>query len=103
MAGCSGSLEAVQPQPRALVSIVITCFNQAHYLREAIDSVLAQTYPNFDILVVDDGSDDNTAEIAGRQAGVRYVRQRNTGLAGARNRGIAESRGEYLVFLDADD
>lgn len=84
------------------VSIIIPCYKQAHYLGEAIASVLAQSYQNFEIVVVDDGSPDNTAEIAA-QYPVRYIRQDNQGLSGARNTGIRESRGKYLVFLDADD
>lgn len=87
----------------SLVSAVIPCFNQAHFLGEAIDSLLAQTYPDIEIIVVDDGSTDNTAEVASRNANVRLMRQQNSGLAAARNSGIRASRGEYLVFLDADD
>ena len=87
----------------SLVSAVIPCFNQAHFLNEAIDSLLAQTYPHLEIIVVDDGSTDNTAEVASRNANVRLVRQQNSGLAAARNSGIRASQGEYLVFLDADD
>src|ERR687898_2206392 len=87
----------------ALVTVVIPCYNQAHFLGEAIESVLSQSYPNFEIIVVDDGSTDNTSEVASRYEGVRLVRQENRGLAGARNTGIKHSEGEYLVFLDADD
>jgi glycosyltransferase involved in cell wall biosynthesis len=86
-----------------LVSVVIPCWNQAHYLGEAIESVLAQTYPRLELVVVDDGSEDNSHEVAGRYPGVRLVRQPNSGVAAARNRGLAESRGEYVAFLDADD
>lgn len=86
-----------------LVSVIIPCYKQAHYLGEAIDSVLDQTYSNFEIIVIDDGSPDNTAEVAAKYPTVRYVRQENQGLSGARNTGIRESRGQYLVFLDADD
>src|ERR671912_965329 len=86
-----------------LVSVVIPCYNQAHFLGEAIESVLSQTYPHFEIVVVDDGSTDNTQEVAARYPGVRYIRQENQGLAGARNAGIRRSNGSYLVFLDADD
>jgi glycosyltransferase involved in cell wall biosynthesis len=83
---------------------VIPCYNQAHFLGEAIESVLSQTYPHFEVVVVDDGSTDNTQEVASRYPGVRCVRQEdNQGLAAARNTGIRRSRGEYLVFLDADD
>jgi glycosyltransferase involved in cell wall biosynthesis len=87
----------------ALVSVIIPCYNQARFLGEAIESVLSQTYPHFEVVVVDDGSTDNTSEVASRYAGVRCIRQENQGLAGARNTGIRHSRGGYLVFLDADD
>jgi glycosyltransferase involved in cell wall biosynthesis len=86
-----------------LVSVVIPCFNQAHYLGEAIESVLAQTHPRLELVVVDDGSRDNSSEVAARYPGVRRVRQPNRGVAAARNHGLAESGGEYVVFLDADD
>src|SRR5215212_9690625 len=86
-----------------LVSVVIPCYNQAHFLSEAIESVLAQTHPNFEIIVVDDGSTDNTSEVAARYPGVRHIRQDNQGLAAARNTGLRESKGTCLVFLDADD
>src|ERR687898_2841653 len=87
----------------ALVTVVIPCYNQAHFLGEAIESVLSQSYPNFEILVVDDGSTDDTSEVATRYPRVRCIRQENQGLSGARNTGIGHARGEYLVFLDADD
>lgn len=87
----------------ALVSVVIPCYNQAHFLGEAIESVLAQSYPSFEVVVVDDGSTDNTSEVASRYPGVRCVRQNNQGLAATRNAGLRESKGSYLVFLDADD
>jgi glycosyltransferase involved in cell wall biosynthesis len=73
------------------------------YLGEAIDSVLAQTNQNFEIVVVDDGSTDGTPDIAGQYTQVRYVKQTNQGLAAARNAGLQASQGRYLVFLDADD
>jgi glycosyltransferase involved in cell wall biosynthesis len=86
-----------------LISIVITCYNHAHFLPEAIESALAQQYGNFEIIVVDDGSTDNTRETAAKYAPVRYVYQPNGGLSSARNTGIMESKGSLLVFLDADD
>ncbi|CAA9395623.1 MAG: hypothetical protein AVDCRST_MAG93-9956 [uncultured Chloroflexia bacterium] len=89
--------------PAALISVIIPCYNQAHFLAEAIDSVLAQDYPVIEIIVVDDGSYDATAVVATDYAEVRYIHQANQGLSGARNTGLAASRGHYLVFLDADD
>jgi glycosyltransferase involved in cell wall biosynthesis len=86
-----------------LVSVVIPCYGQAAYLAEAIESVLAQTYAQVEVVVVDDGSPDNAARVAGRFPWVRCVRQANAGLAAARNAGIRESEGELLVFLDSDD
>jgi hypothetical protein len=86
-----------------LVSVVIPCRDQGHYLAEAIGSVLAQSYPELELIVVDDGSDDNTFEVASRFPGVRCLRQPNRGVAAARNAGLADSRGAYAVFLDADD
>ncbi len=86
-----------------LVSVVIPCYNQAHFLGEAIESVLSQSYAHFEIIVVDDGSTDNVSEVAHRYPEVCYIRQDNQGPSGARNRGLRESKGSYLVFLDADD
>jgi glycosyltransferase involved in cell wall biosynthesis len=85
------------------ISVIIPCYNQSHYLIEAIQSVLTQSLPPTEIIVVDDGSPDDTKAIATRYPEVRYVRQENKGLAAARNAGFAVSRGEYIVFLDADD
>jgi glycosyltransferase involved in cell wall biosynthesis len=87
----------------ALVTVVIPCYNQARYLGFAIESVLAQTYPHVEVLVVDDGSTDNTSIVAARYPGVRSIRQANHGVAAARNEGLRQSSGEFLVFLDADD
>jgi len=86
-----------------LVSVIIPCFCQAHLLGEAIESVLAQSYPHFEIVVVDDGSPDDPLQVVKRYSSVRYLRQKNQGVACARNSGIQTSTGEYLVFLDADD
>jgi hypothetical protein len=88
---------------RHLVSVVIPCFNQAHFLPEAIESVLAQTHPDVEIVVVDDGSADNTAAVVARYPTVRYVRQDNGGVAAARNAGLRATNGDLLTFLDGDD
>lgn len=85
------------------VSVVIPCYQQGHFLSEAIESVLTQTLAAQEIIVVDDGSKDDTAAVASRYAEVRYVYQDNSGSATARNRGLSESTGKYVVFLDADD
>jgi glycosyltransferase involved in cell wall biosynthesis len=86
-----------------LVSVIIPCYRQAHYLDDAIQSVLAQTYRHFEIIVVNDGSPDNTSEVAARYDGVKCIRQRNLGLSTARNTGLKACAGDYIVFLDADD
>lgn len=97
------STESQQNPTKPLVSVVIPCYNQARFLGEAIESVLNQTYPNVEIIVVNDGSTDHTSEVALQYSKVRYFEQQNQGLAAARNKGFSESRGSYLVFLDADD
>jgi SAM-dependent methyltransferase len=86
-----------------LVSVVIPCYNHAHFLADAVESVLVQTHPHVEIVVVDDGSADETPDVARRYAEIRYERQDHRGLAAARNTGLGVSRGKYLVFLDADD
>jgi glycosyltransferase involved in cell wall biosynthesis len=85
-----------------LVSVVIPCYNQAHFLSEAIESVASQTYEPTETIVVDDGSTDDTSHVADVH-GVRCVRQENRGLAEARNTGLRASSGDMLLFLDADD
>lgn len=85
------------------VSVVITCYNHARFLGEAIESVRSQDYAASELLVVDDGSTDDTAEVANCYKEVRTIRQENRGLAAARNTGLHASSGDYLVFLDADD
>lgn len=88
---------------RPLVSVVIPCYNHARFLGEAIESVLAQTYPAIEVVVVDDGSTDETSAVAATYPSARYVWQRNGGLAAARNTGMRVSTGAFLAFLDADD
>jgi len=88
------------------VSVVIPTYNCAKYLPEAIDSVLNQTYQDFEIIVVDDGSTDNTVTVLQRYIqnnSVVYIYQKNQGVSTSRNKGINKSTGEYICFLDADD
>lgn len=89
------------------VSIIVPCYNQAEYLSETLDSVLAQTYYNWECVIVNDGSPDNTEEIAKmyleKDGRFKYLCQENKGLATARNVGIAISEGEFILPLDADD
>ena len=86
------------------VSVIIPAYNAARYLPEAIDSVLTQTYQDCEIILVDDGSTDDTAEVVSRYGTrVTYVQQSNQGVGAARNTGIDLARGDYLVFQDADD
>ncbi len=94
----------VMREKRPLVSVVITVFNGEEYLREAIESVLGQTYRSFELIVVDDGSTDNSGAIAKSFASqLRYFYQDNSGQGAALNRGIELSGGCFLSFLDADD
>src|SRR3954451_22735593 len=87
-----------------LVSCIVPVFNGERYLREALQSILAQSYRPIEVVVVDDGSTDRSpVVVAGFGREVRYLRQENAGPAAARNHGVQEARGELLAFLDADD
>ena len=86
-----------------LISVVIPAHNAEKYLAEALESVRAQTFPDYEIIVIDDGSTDRTAELASSYSGVFLLQQSNRGEAGARNTGIRAARGKYVAFLDADD
>jgi glycosyltransferase involved in cell wall biosynthesis len=91
-----------------LVSVIIPVYNGDRYLTEAIQSVMAQTYPNLEIIVIDDGSCDRTPQIVAEITGtsplpIRYAYQANQGTSIARNHGVKVAQGEFLAFLDADD
>ncbi len=90
---------------RPLVSVVVVCWNDWPDVEHAIDSALAQTWPNLEVVVIDNGSTDATAsELPRRFAGrIQYHRQENRGAAGGRNAGLARCRGEFIQFLDGDD
>jgi glycosyltransferase involved in cell wall biosynthesis len=90
-----------------LVTVIVPSFNYARFISQSLDSVLAQTWRNWECVVVDDGSTDDTRAVvmsyAERDARVRYIHQEHRGLSAARNTWIKHSRGEFLQFLDADD
>lgn len=86
------------------VSVVVPAYNAAAFVRQAVDSVLAQTHAPLEILVINDGSTDETPQVLDAYGdAIRVIHQRNGGLSNARNRGIREARGEHVAFLDADD
>ncbi len=85
------------------VSVLIPTYNCGQFLSEAIDSVLSQTFTDFEIIVVDDGSTDNTAEVVSRYPDVKYFPIAHSGVSTARNTAITHATGEFVVFLDADD
>lgn len=84
------------------VAVIIPCYNYAQYLKECVESVKAQTYP-VEIIVVNDGSTDNTDEVARSLGGLRLVTKKNGGLSSARNAGIRHTKADYIMCLDADD
>jgi glycosyltransferase involved in cell wall biosynthesis len=88
-----------------LVSLIIPAYNSRAYVCDAVDSCLAQTYPNCEIVVVDDGSTDDTPDLLRTRYGdrIRLIEQANRGAAGARNTGVREARGEFVQFCDSDD
>jgi glycosyltransferase involved in cell wall biosynthesis len=92
------------PKGSSQVSVVIPTFDCGRFIAEAVESALGQTLSPFEVIVVDDGSTDDTAEVV-RKFGraVKYIRQENGGVSAARNRGVAETSGELIAFLDADD
>ena len=89
---------------KVFVSVIIPTFNRADWIKYAIDSVLNQTYSNFELIIVDDGSTDNTRDVIAQYGdSIRYFFQENKGPAAARNLGIINARGSYICFLDSDD
>ena len=90
-----------------LVSVITPCYNGAKYLSETIESVINQTYENWEMIIVDDGSKDDSAEIAAgysqKDPRIKLICQSNAGSAAARNNGISHAEGRYIALLDADD
>jgi len=86
------------------ISVIIPTYNSREYICEAIESVLRQSYKNYEIIVIDDGSTDDTVRLLdSKYRGLRIVSQKNAGLATARNTGLKLAKGDYIQFLDADD
>ena len=93
-----------QPSNKPLVSVIIPTYNRDWIVEQAIDSVLAQDFSDYELIVVDDGSDDHTPEIlAAYEDQIMVIRQANRGVSTARNRGIASAAGRLIAFLDSDD
>ena len=92
---------------RGLISVIVPCFNYGRFLGEALESVIAQTYENWECLIIDDGSTDNTREVARQyceqDSRIKYHYQKNRGTSAAKNKGLGQSKGEFIQFLDADD
>lgn len=88
-----------------MISVIIPLYNKEHYVAKTISSVLAQTYQNFELIIVNDGSTDHSAEIVSSfsDSRIRYVEQANGGVSSARNHGLRLAKGDFIAFLDADD
>ena len=90
-----------------LVSIITPCYNGGKYIAETIDSVIAQSYSRWEMIIVDDGSTDNSGEIVrqymAKEPRIRFLQQKNAGSAAARNNGIRNANGRFIALLDADD
>lgn len=99
--------EINETHTKGLVSIIIPCYKQGKYLPECIESIKSQTYKNWEIIIIDDGSPDETEiifhKISSEIKNIRYIKKNNGGLSSARNAGLLICKGEYIQFLDADD
>ncbi|HIE42781.1 MAG TPA: glycosyltransferase [Nitrospinaceae bacterium] len=90
--------------PRPLISVIIPTFNRGHCLEESIRSVRDQNFPDFELIVVDDGSVDNTIEVVNQFPDIRFIRlDKNRGVSFARNCGLKQAQGDWIAFLDSDD
>ena len=90
-----------------LISIIVPIYNVENYLRQCLDSIVSQTYQNFECLLINDGSSDNSADICReyieKDSRFRYFEKENVGVSSARNLGIERSKGQYITFIDSDD
>ena len=86
-----------------LISVIVVTYNRAHFLKDALDSIVGQTFKDYEIILVDDGSTDNTKEIVGQYKGIHYIYQEHAGVSKARNTAIKAARGKWIATLDSDD
>lgn len=86
-----------------LISIIVVTYNRAHFLKDALDSIQRQSFKDYEVILVDDGSTDNTKEIAERYKGVRYIYQEHGGISKARNTAVRAAKGKWIATLDSDD
>lgn len=89
------------------ISVIVPVYNVKNYLESCVQSIMGQTYPDLEILLIDDGSNDGSAEICDRLQGadarIKVYHEKNKGVSGARNKGLKEATGAYIAFVDADD
>lgn len=86
-----------------LISIIMATYNRANYIKEALDSIMKQTFKDYEIIVADDGSTDNTKDILEKYEGIRYLLLEHSGIAMTRNAAVSAARGKWIAFLDSDD
>ena len=86
-----------------LISVVVVTYNRAQFLKDALDSIKRQTFKDYEIILVDDGSTDNTKEIVEMYEGIRYIYQEHAGISKARNTAVKAARGKWIATLDSDD
>ena len=86
-----------------MISVIVVTYNRAHYLKDALDSILRQTFKDYEIILVDDGSTDNTKEIVEQYEGIQYIYQEHGGISKARNTAVKVAKGKWIATLDSDD
>lgn len=86
-----------------LISVIVVTYNRAHYIQEALDSIRRQTFKDYEIIVVDDGSTDNTKEVLESYKDIRYIYQEHGGISKARNTAVKAAKGKWIATLDSDD
>ena len=86
-----------------LISVIVVTYNSAHFLKDALESIQKQTFKDYEVILVDDGSTDNTKEIAEEYEGIRYIYQEHSGISKARNTALKAAKGKWIATLDSDD